>query len=322
MRPKRIPLRSPVWQLALAEMSLRDPRQKREYLAVMDRIIDETLKTERERGLYHFLMPYSQYRPFKTQPPRSQFLDGEIALMLAVRRLVEEKEAYREPLRDRVELMVRRMRLSPVLCAESYPDKCWVFCNSVALAAIRIADHLDGTDHSAFFGDWVRTARRKLVDPKTGLLLSSFTLEGRPLDGPEGSSIWMVAHCLRLIDGEFARQQYRIASRELGGDVCGFGFAREWPASWQGCSDVDSGPVIPLLGVSAGSSGLAFIAARSFDDGEYFRALRTTLDFAGFPREQEGRLKYCASNQVGDAVLLYAAVLGPVWEQVNKGQCR
>jgi hypothetical protein len=30
-------------------------------------------------------------------------------------------------------------------------------------------------------------------------------------------------------------------------------------------------------------------------------------------------VRYCASNQVGDAVLLYASVLGPVWEKIQSG---
>ncbi len=39
---------------------------------------------------------------------------------------------------------------------------------------------------------------------------------------------------------------------------------------------------------------------------------------AAFPSGKNGRLKYCASNQVGDAALLYAAVLGPLWEKTSK----
>ena len=47
--------------------------------------------------------------------------------------------------------------------------------------------------------------------------------------------------------------------------------------------------------------------------------LQTTLEFAAFPVERKGRRQYCASNQVGDAVLLYASVLGPVWEKIQNG---
>ena len=180
-----------VW--ALANRSLRHPEQKTACLEVMDRIIEETLKTEQERGMFHFLMPYARNRPFVMQPPRSLFLDGEIAMMLASRRLVATKESYREPLRQRVEEMVRRMEAGPVLCAESCPDECWMFCNSAA-------------------------------------------------------------------------DQYRRARKELGRELLGFGYAREWPVSWVGQEDVDSGPVVPVLGVSAGSSGLAFLGARAFDD--------------------------------------------------------
>jgi hypothetical protein len=128
------------------------------------------------------------------------------------------------------------------------------------------------------------------------------------------------SHCLQLIDEDFAADQYQRARKELGRELLGFGYAREWPASWEGPCDVDSGPVIPLLGVSAGSSGLAFVGARAFDDASYFRSLRTSLDFAAFPHERNGRLQYGASNQVGDAVLLYAATMGPVWQKVLRRQ--
>jgi uncharacterized protein YjaG (DUF416 family) len=39
---------------------------------------------------------------------------------------------------------------------------------------------------------------------------------------------------------------------------------------------------------------------------------------AAFPSRKNGQLKYCASNQVGDAALLYARVLGPLWERTTK----
>jgi hypothetical protein len=60
------------------------------------------------------------------------------------------------------------------------------------------------------------------------------------------------------------------------------------------------------------------MAAASFHDGRYLQALATTLDMAAFPSRKSGQLKFCASNQVGDAALLYAAVLGPLWERTAK----
>ena len=305
-----------VW--ALANRSLRHPELKAEYLRVIDRIIDDAIKTEHDQGIYYFLMHYARTKPFVVQPPRSLFLDGEIALMLAARRLVEEKEAYRQSLADRVGEIVRRMERGPVMCAESYPDECWMFCNTIALAAIRLSDKLDGTDHSAFFRKWVSTANEKLVDRQTGLLVSAFSLDGHVIQGPRGSSIWMAAHCLQLIDEPFAADQYRRAKKELASNLPLVGYAREWPASSRHRADVDSGAVVPGFDASASSSGLALVAARTFDDRGYFRSLQTSLSLFAAPEKRSGHLRYSADSQLGDAVILYAATLGPLWEKARK----
>ena len=62
---------------------------------------------------------------------------------------------------------------------------------------------------------------------------------------------------------------------------------------------------------------MAFIGACAFHDDTFLKPLAATLDFAGFPSRTHGRLKYCASNQVGDAALLYATTLGPLWQKVE-----
>jgi len=270
--------------------------------------------------MYFFLMPYAKAGPYVVQPARSLFLDSEIAMMLASRRLLEEKLEYRPLLKERVDLMVAQMQRGPVLAAESYPDECWMFDNTAALAAMRMEDFLDGTDHSVFIHQWVVMAKRKLTDPTTGMLVSSFTVDGESLEGPEGSSIWMVAHFLRLADETFAQDQYQRAKTQLSREMAGFAWSREWPQSWRGGVNVDSGPVIPVFDISPGASGMAFIGAGSFGDDDYLTALAATLDFSGFPSRRAGRLKYCASNQVGDAALLYAAVLGPLWDRIEKAK--
>jgi len=131
-----------VW--SLAEMGLRNPAAKAEYLQTMDQIISETLSIEKEKGMYFFLMPYAHRGEYVMQPARSQFLDSEIALMLAARRLVQEREDYKPLLHERIELMQSRMRRSPILSLESYPDECWMFDNVLALCAMRLTDCLDG----------------------------------------------------------------------------------------------------------------------------------------------------------------------------------
>src|SRR5205807_348885 len=194
-----------VW--SLANMGLREPAAKQTYLAVIDHIIDETRALERERGMCFFLMPYAKARPYEIQPARSLFLDGEIALMMAARRVLEEKPEYKTAMTERIHFMVERMQGNPLPITESYPNECWMF----------------------------------------------------------------------------ARDQYQRARKELGRTVCGFGYAREWPGSWQGPMDIDSGPIVPVLQISAGSSGMAFIGASAFQDDDFLSSLGATLDFAAFP---------------------------------------
>ncbi len=306
--------------LALTNMSLSDYDAKQHYLEIADRVIAETLRLEEQGGIFHFLMGYAKTSPFVCKHGKSLFLDGEIALMLAARQMVEVRDDYGPLLRERVDSMMDYMQKSPVLSGESYPDECWTFCNSIALAAVAMSDVLDGRDHSDFCAKWVQTARERLLHQETGLLLSSYTFDGRPKDGPEGSSIWMAAHCLQLVDEQFARDQYLRAKKELAGSLLGFGFAREWPGSWKGPCDVDAGVVIPVLQLSPSSSGLAFIAASAFGDREFLGKLLNSLNLAGFPVRRDDTLAYCASNQVGQTVLLYSMVLGPLWQKVKAAQ--
>jgi hypothetical protein len=128
--------------MALANLALDRPADRAELLAVMDHILGDTLDIEARLGATHFLMSYWRRAPFVIRPPRSLFVDGEIAVMLGMRRLVEERADWAEEHRRRVDVLVTRMEQSPVLSGESYPDECWTFCNTYALLAIRLADVL------------------------------------------------------------------------------------------------------------------------------------------------------------------------------------
>jgi hypothetical protein len=304
--------------LALANVALRLPDERPRCLTVIDRIVRDTLAVEQELGMYHFLMPYAHAAPWVAQPPRSIFVDGEIALMLAARQVVEVDPDLATLLAARTGVVRARMEAGPVLCAESYPDECWMFCNAAAIAALVLAEAAGAGPQLDFARRWLARVRGALVHDETGLLVSSFSWSGEPKDGPEGSSIFMVAHCLQLVDPDFARDQYERAREELGRSLVGFGWAREWPDSWRGPWDVDSGPIVPLLDASAGASGLALLGAGAFEDDRFLDALVSSLDLATFPTRERGRLRYAASNQVGDAVALYALVCGPLWAEARR----
>jgi len=299
--------------LAFANLALRDDAD--EYLAVIDTIIDDTLRLERAHGQRYFLLGYVDRAPFRDRAGRSLFVDGELALMVAARMAVKPDPARAAWLRERLDLIAAQIERGPALLAESYPDEVWLFCNTVALAALRLGDRALGTDHSDLIARWLISAKSRLVDRRTGLLVSETTYDGTVQDGPEGSTIWLVADMLQVIDPAFAADQYARAKHELAGGALGFAWASEWPASWQGPEDVDSGPTIPLLNANAGASGLAIVGAAAFDDAEFQAGLIASLGIGAFPVSNgDGELHFAAGNDLADAVILYALSHGPLWE--------
>ena len=306
--------------LAFSNLALKDETKSEDYINAIDIIINDTLTLEKQSGFKYFLLQYGHNNNWEINPSRSLFVDGEIAIMLGCRCLVECNNQYQNELKERIEIITSRMKNSSVLCSESYPDECWVFCSTIALAAAKISDKLNGTDHSEFLSQWVTTAKEKLIEKKTGLLRSAFRLDGSPVDsakGPEGSSIWMACHMMQLIDNNFALDQYQKAKKELLDNIFGFAYSREWPVSSGVQPDIDSGEIVPYINASPSASGLAIISTSAFNDIEYFKKILMSLNLFGKPVETEKTLYYQRSNALGDAVILYGLTNGPLWKKVK-----
>lgn len=303
--------------LALGNAAMRDPAARERYIRTMDTVIDDTIATERARGQEHFLLAYARSRAWVHASQRSVFVDGELALMCGARRLVrDDREEIRREFVERLRRVESQMRESAIGNGESYPDECWTFCNTVALAAMRVHEAIDGAEHRETTERWLRFARARLIDRGSGMLVSSYRMDGSVRDGPEGSSIFMVAHDLAVIDPAFAREQFQRAHQQLDRQWLGFGFAREWPEGVAHAVDVDSGPTVPWVGANAGASGMALLGASTFEDTDTLAGLVASLELAAFPVQEGASKRYLASNAVGDAVLLYSLVQGPLWRSV------
>ena len=83
---------------------------------------------------------------------------------------------------------------------------------------------------------------------------------------------------------------------------------------------MDAGEIVPVLGASTSASGLAIVAARAFGDQAYHRALRRSLLVAAGKQEEDGRVRFARSNALGDAVILWGMVHGPVFDLARPGQ--
>jgi hypothetical protein len=311
--------------LALSNVAL-DPRSSEADRARGRVAVDAVLAELRKRPPDHFHLPYFHGAPFHDHDARSLFLEGEILFVLAARLEAWPDAAMHVELDERARRVAQMMIRAPRGMAESYPDECWTFDNTLALAALATAEHVLGRPIAGAADAKHRWLAHVpvLTDPRTGLLVSSTTYDGRTLDGPEGSSIFASAHFLELVDPVLARDQYERAKRELVVRPLGFAYASEWPARSDapraGHPDVDSGPVIPLVHAGAGASGMAILGAAAFHDDPLLGELMTSLELAAFPSRRDGRLRFLASNPLGDAVMLYAMTQGPLFTRVREAK--
>ncbi len=296
--------------LSFADLALAEPARRGEHLRTLDALVDDLLAATASDDPYRFLLPYALSEPWLGDG-RSLFVDGEVALVLAARLLVGPRPDLEAPLRSRIDAVVRSMEASPSLSGESYPDEAWTFCNTTALAALRLDDVRTGSDHRLLATRWIAHAKAHLLDARSGLLVSRYRYGGAVMEGPEGSSVFMAAHNLLLWDRPFAEAQYANARRLLTFEVLGFGLAREWPLG--GRADVDSGPIVPLLGASPGASGMAYLGARAFGDASAARALGRSLRFTAAAERRGDAETYRAAGPMGNAVVLHASTQGPLW---------
>lgn len=306
--------------LALADLAIDDPSMQRRSLVAMDRLIDDTLAREAKYGQHYFLLPYARRSRWVDRAARSVFVDGEILLSMAARQHVERDPSRDDEMRARQAAIVGAFERSPLVSAESYPDECWTYSDVVALAGLRAADPLLGTDHSRLAARWAASARAHFVTAPTGLLDSSHTLRGETRDWGEGSTLWMTVHALLLVDPALANEQWNLGRAALVERPLGFAYAREWPRNEPSRRDVDSGPVIPLIGAGPASSGLALVAARGVGDEELLRELTRSLELTALPVTRGNERWYAATGPMGHAVVTYGLGSGSLWARLRRGQ--
>jgi len=305
--------------LTLADQALADASLADDHLAVMDAIIEDTIATEQARGSRHYLMSYADRAPFQGTG-RSLFVDGEILLMINSRRMVRDDRWQAEAGVWSGRVVENFGSAGALPLAESYPDEGWMFCHTLAMVGLRMSETLDGEDHSALRDSWLAAVRDRLIDPDTGMIVSEFDMRGRHHDGPEGSSIWLTAVGMRLLDPALAEQQYGLARAALGRSVLGMGYAQEWPAGAERYMDIDSGPIVPVLDASASSSGFAIAASRAFGDDAWNQQLTRALGAAEVTMAVIPPLAAAADNPVGQSVILWGLHFGPLWDAVGTPQ--
>jgi hypothetical protein len=165
---------------------------------------------------------------------------------------------YISILRDQVETLSKELDDSPYGLLDDYPGQCYPTDIVAAIAAIKRADAVLGTDHSDFVRRSVRAFQGQFVD-STGLPpYEADSVNGIIRKARGCSSQWITVWAPDLWP-EYAKQLYKNFEKHFWQKrwtVVGFReFIKDHPnGDWY--IDVDSGPVIAGFGAAASAFGI------------------------------------------------------------------
>lgn len=181
-----------------------------------------------------------------------------ISALTSHARLTGSKE-HLELLRSQVESLSVELAASPHGLLEDYPGECYPGDVVMAIAMIRKADAVLGTDHSKFCAQAIRGFQDKRAD-KLGLVpYAADSRNGVALGWSRGCGNSYVSFSSPGIWPEQAKKWYALYEEHFwqqGKFMAGF---REFPKDIPGYdwyADVDSGPVIGGIGFAASAFGV------------------------------------------------------------------
>lgn len=203
----------------------------------------------------------------------------------------------------------RRLLASPTGLIETYPGEAYPTDTAAVAGAIAVHGRATGADHSRVLARWARLVETVQIDPASGLLVQRMgAWDASRHDAPRGSGTALGAYFAGFADRQVAGLLAQGLFRQEA-DFWGFGAIREYAPGHAGHGDVDSGPV--LLGVSVSATGFALAVARASGRAGSFERLYRTTELFGAPTSSADRMRFLSGGPIGNALLLALLTSGP-----------
>lgn len=187
---------------------------------------------------------------------------------------------YEGLLRGQVESLAKELDASPYGLLDDYPGQCYPVDILPAIAAIRRADAVLGTDHSEFAARAIRGFQDERQDRSTGLpayVVDSKT--GRAEDCARGVGLSYMLIWAAELWPQTAENWYARYEEQFWQEGTWFAGFREYPrgidVGWFNMADVDAGPVIGGYGVGASAFGVGAARVMGRSDQAYKLAAET-----------------------------------------------
>jgi hypothetical protein len=253
-----------------------------------------------------------------------------ISGMTSYQKLLGDRK-YEELLRSQVESLANEIDASPYGLLDDYPGQCYPVDVLPAIAAIKRADAVLGTDHSEFVARAIRGFEGTSLDEHTGLpayVVDSKT--GRAKDSARGVGTSFMLIWARELWPQTAREWYTKYEEHFWQRGRWFAGFREYPKGIDigrfVFNDVDAGPVIDGYGVAACAFGIG--AARVMARPDHLYPLATQAVVACWPLPDGTMLVprilsiHSGAPYLGEAAMLFAVTRRPIEEAklIDRGE--
>lgn len=219
-------------------------------------------------------------------------------------------------LREQVEGLARELDASPHGLLDDYPGECYPGDVLTAIAEIRRADAVLGTDHRGFVARAWRGFSGPAVDPETALPpYAAEARSGRPRGPARGCSNSYVTLGAPELWPEEARRLYALHAQHFWQRRLGAVGFREFARGRDWYADVDAGPVVAGHGFAASAFGVGAARANGRFDHAHPLAAQMLAILWPLPGGTLGgaRLLSSASDApfLGEAAILYILTRQP-----------
>ena len=229
--------------------------------------------------------------------------------------LALEAENSRDPghanaLRARCDDLAAAFTASQTPYLQAYDGEAWSCDSAVAIFALYACDRVLEPRYAPVIERWIAAVRERR-DTATGLLGHRVGVEnGALLDGPRATSMCISIRFLAEAAPELGAELYLKYREQMMTTCAGIPGVREYPKGVSGSGDVDSGPLI--FGISLSASAVTIGAARVMGDTEAVARMVPSAEALAMPFSWGGRKRYLGGLlPVADAFLVWSQTARP-----------
>lgn len=234
---------------------------------------------------------------------------GYAALALSVARTVDPSPPWAARHDQLVTRLSKRVLYSPTGMIETYPGEAYPVDVSAIVGAAAVLARLQSRPTPAVVAHFSEHLRSRYLDDAGYLIQAVDADTGRGLSRGRASGTALAAYFIGFADPALQRDLYR-ALDDHAGSFLGFDGAHEYADGSASGGDIDSGPV--LLGVGVSATGFMLASARAQGDHDRFVGLGRTAVLFGMPDDDGRAMRFASGGPLGDAILLAMFTAEPV----------